>query len=455
MIRLSEGSRAMKKTRGLPVADRQAAALVIIAIVLVVLVGFVALAIDLGYVALTKTSMQAAADAAVLSGGTELKSNLGRNPVPASTMRVAATALAVDYASRHANGDVSSTYLSPDDDVKFGWAKFNTGTGAWDLHWGSELPSVGGHNLIGVIVHRDREGSENADQPLPLIFASVLGSDFSNLQTKASAVIMPANGIRITPGSDESAEAMPFVISQDLWQKYLRAQLYYEGDPDMFSEMTAEEIEGIEDELSDEPLFGHYYEENDGSLVFRQDFADQYDCDCGFQDPESTVEASGELYSDGVLEVDVYPRDNYTAGNFGTIDVGSESNSTADIERQILHGVNATDLSFFPNNQLVLPYTLQGDTGVSVGMKDELEDVLGQCRAVFLFDGLSNPGNTSQFHVVGMAGVRVMHVQLTGNLEFKHLAMQLCEATVSGAIGDLDEQIDEGTTVFTPLILVE
>jgi hypothetical protein len=196
-------------------------------------------------------------------------------------------------------------------------------------------------------------------------------------------------------------------------------------------------------------------EQNDGTFEYRQDFSDDYDCGCNFRDASSTVNAPTDSYSDGVLELDVYPRDDYTAGNFGTVDIGNFSNSTPDIERQILYGANATDLSYFPNNALILPYTVQGDTGISAGIKDDLDAVVGQCRAVFLFDTLSDPGNNAQFGLVGVAGVRVMHAELTGNVEFKHLKLQLCEATLVGGVGDYDEQIGEGTTVFTPLILVE
>ena len=96
-----------------------------------------------------------------------------------------------------------------------------------------------------------------------------------------------------------------------------------------------------------------------------------------------------------------------------------------------------------------------GDTGLSAGIKDELDRVEGDCRVMLLFEGTTDPGNTSVFDLVAFAGIRVMHTELTGSLDFKELSVQRCDAVLTGAVGDLTEVIDEGTTVFTPLILID
>ena len=53
--------------------------------------------------------------------------------------------------------------------------------------------------------------------------------------------------------------------------------------------------------------------------------------------------------SDGILEMNLYPLSNGTGGaapgNFGTVDIGSTNNSTADLSRQILEGISSDDLS--------------------------------------------------------------------------------------------------------------
>ena len=74
---------------------------------------------------------------------------------------------------------------------------------------------------------------------------------------------------------------------------------------------------------------------------------------------------------------------------------------------------------------------------------------------MILFSQMENPGNNASFEVVDMAGIRVMHVEMTGALEYKHLSVQICQSTLGNSIPDLDRPIDRDTTVFTPLILID
>ena len=437
--------------------DRKGAVAVVAAILLVMLLGMVALAVDLGYIMLTKTSLQAATDASCLSGGTELINGMGLQANPPEWVTASASALAKQYAAMHPNGDVTETYLDKSRDVRFGWANFNNEEDKWDQHWGEEIPGVGGYNLIGVTLRRSVLNSSNDDRPLPLIFAKVMGRSFSTLETSAAAVIMPANGIRLGAGEEDTTDLLPFVIRERLWKKYRRAQAYYaaRGIP-----TDATELRQIIDNDANnywgtpptgEPLFGHWVFKQNQAPEFKQDFADIWSCECGF-DAKNSVPFFG---SDGILEMDIFPRDDYTAGNFGTVDIGSFSNSTNDIARQILHGVNSEDLSYLDDGALTLPQTLQGDTGVSSGIKDEIEAVYGQCRTMLLFDTLYNPGNNALFHVIDMAGIRIMQVEMSGALEFKHLSVQVCQSTLGNATPHVEKSIGKDTTVFTPLILIE
>lgn len=437
--------------------QRKGGVAVVAAVLLIMLLGIVAFAVDLGYIATTKTSMQAATDAACLSGGTELINGMGLTPVSPDWVMTSARAIAKEYAARHPNGDVTSSYLDEARDVRFGWAVFNYESMNWDKTWDEEIPGVGGYNLIGVTLRRNVVNSSNDDRPLPLIFAKVLGRSLSNLETTASAVIMPANGVRFGEGDNETTDLLPFVVRELLWEKYRRAQAYYEvhglpSDPEAVREIMDNHANNYwGTPPSGEPLFGHWVFKNNKPPEFKQDFADIWSCDCAFGAEESTT----FFGSDGVLELDIFPRDDYTSGNFGTVDIGSSSNSTADISRQILHGINSDDLSYLDGGALTLPTTLQGDTGVSAGIKDELEAIYGQCRTVLVFSTQYNPGNNALFEVVDLAGVRVMQVQLTGSLEYKHLSVQLCQSTLNNATPDTGNPVGKGTTVFTPLILVE
>jgi hypothetical protein len=122
---------------------------------------------------------------------------------------------------------------------------------------------------------------------------------------------------------------------------------------------------------------------------------------------------------DGVREVDLYPYGHHSLppGNRGTVDLGSPNNSTTDIKRQILHGLNAYDLSFF-NGSLTTdngPIQVNGDTGISAGIKAELEAIKGQPRLIPIFSAVVSPGNNAMYTIVKFVPIRIMHVKLTGN----------------------------------------
>ena len=428
------------------------------ALVLALLMGITALAFDVGYLALTKTQLQAACDSATLAGGTELFSGLGATPTAPAAVVTAAKAEAVTYAGLNPNGELAGSYVDPDNDVVLGWAVYKAG--AWELHDNAQLPDVGGYNMIRVTLHRDNGASTSGDQPVSLFFARVLGRATSNLTVDATAVIVPANGITVTPGSDETSNAMPFALSKRLWEKHLIAQQYYaangfpadfEAEPYYIDPKTGLPYVDAASGLP-EPLFGHYTLDSHGDPEFQQDFYDDWSAgSCCSTDEISSITAGADYR----LEMDVYPRDDFTSGNFGTIDIGSASNGTPEIVRQIVYGANDDDLAHYTNGTLTVPFITGGDTGLSVGIKSALDAVTGHCKAVFLTDEVTNPGNTATFSIVGMAGVRVMHSELTGALKFKHLSLQACDVTLEGGTGDYDDQIGVGDTVFTPLILIE
>ncbi len=140
------------------------------------------------------------------------------------------------------------------------------------------------------------------------------------------------------------------------------------------------------------------------------------------------------LGSDGIREVKLFPLDGggngngVTPGNFGTVDIGSSNNSTADIARQILYGPNATDMAHFPNSTLSIGsngyVTLNGDTGISAGVKDELASIIGKPRIIPLYSQVSGNGNNANYRITRFVGVTVLYVKLTGSLASKHVVVQ-------------------------------
>jgi hypothetical protein len=144
-------------------------------------------------------------------------------------------------------------------------------------------------------------------------------------------------------------------------------------------------------------------------------------------DPSSGLVSAG---GDGIIEMNLYPGaggSQLPPGNFGTVDIGNPNNSTADISRQIREGVNQSDLAWF-GGEINLSSTgfimMNGDTGLSASIKDDLEAVKGQPRSIPLFDQVSGNGNNSFYRIVGFAGIRIMHVKLTGAMSQKAVIIQ-------------------------------
>jgi hypothetical protein len=133
--------------------------------------------------------------------------------------------------------------------------------------------------------------------------------------------------------------------------------------------------------------------------------------------------------SDGVLEVNLYPqgKDSLPPGNRGTVDIGGSNNSTADIARQIVDGVSQEDLAYH-GGEIKLDddgiLMLNGDTGISAGVKDELASIMGQPRAIPLFESVNGPGNNAMYTIIGFVGVRIVDVKLTGKQNDKHVTVQ-------------------------------
>jgi hypothetical protein len=417
----------------------------------VLLMGMTALAIDVGYIAMTKAQLQAAADAATLSGGTALLAGLGDQPQHEQAVAAAGRFVAVYYAFRNRNGDLPASYAHSQRDVGFGWTRWNPATGEWEKHWSlgfgwEELPAGIGFNMIGVTLHRDVVGSSRGDRPLPLLFAQAIGHSSSKLRASATAVILAARGFRIAPGSDEIANVCPLVLHVDLWEKYLRACKHFRAIRGFPSPVNA-----ANDAVTGEPLFGHDIVNESGELVFVQDFLDDFSGGSALQRPVTPFGPG----PDGQLELELYPRDLYLADRLGTVLLGTHS--TPGVARQIVEGVNADDLADFPHHEFDLAATsvISGSSSVHASYEDELNQIAGQSRVILLYDTVANPGEHATFTLAGLAAVRIVDVDLTGAHGPARLRVQYCETTLVGAIADIENGIQDNTNVFTPLMLIQ
>jgi len=435
-----------------------------IALLMLVLFAAVALAVDIGYIMLTQTELQAAADAATLGGGTELLPGLGRFATRTPLqVEQAARPVAVQFAAANGAGGLSAAYADPQRDVAFGHAVFDADAGVWQRSWGSDYAP---YNMVTVTLHRDQAGSTNGDGPLPLFFAQLIGIAEQNMAVDATAVIMPVKGFTRLPDADTNPQVLPFAYREKHWRRLQAAQDWY-TQHGYIPDYGNSDYPMWWDGSTSVPMFGHLEVGNKDVVVYVQDIFDNFAYD------EATGGISGSITQpapDGWLDVNIYPRDwhDLTAGNAGTIDLGDVNNPTSELERQILYGLSAEDFASMDqqglldeSGALVLDPTMDtpatadtnGDTGLSVSIKTPLDAIRGEPRTIALFNDVWLTGNNTMFRLTEFVGVRILDVDLTGNN--KAVWLQMARVVDATGVPDIDSSIGNDTTVFTPLILIE
>jgi len=354
---------------------RHGSVLPLVAVICPVLLAFAALSVDIGQLYNAKAQLQQCADAAALAGAATLvdERRLRENGGTTLEIEMAVRSTAREYVTRnHVLGEGVTVDLnvpnSIDGDILLG-----TLGNLSDYHEALSIANPATYNSVYVRVCRDTE----RNGPIALYFARIMGLYTANVRAEATATIEDdVVGYRVTPTSG-NAGLMPFALHVDAWTALMAGTT---------------------------PTGDQY----------------EYDPDTGEVDPGT----------DGVVEINFYPgggAGQLPPGNFGTVDIGSSSNSTNDIRRQILEGVSAEDLAYH-GGELKLgadgTLTLEGDPGLSAGFKDALEAIVGQPRAVPLFSEVSGNGNNAEYTIVGFAGIRIMDVKLTGSMDSKYVIAQ-------------------------------
>ncbi len=158
---------------------------------------------------------------------------------------------------------------------------------------------------------------------------------------------------------------------------------------------------------------------------------------------------------------------NVLPGNWGTVDIGAENNSTDALRDQILGGLSQGDLDRLYGDGRIsqdthidsdVPAWLQADTGFSAGMKSAVQQIHGETRLVPIYDSDNGEsGNNVEFHIVGWGVVAVVDSQFTGNPNKRHVTVRRSYAYH----GELPPQQDLSNTegviqgAFTSPALVE
>jgi hypothetical protein len=242
--------------------------------------------------------------------------------------------------------------------------------------------NLGQSNAVQVRVRRT--GDMNGE--VPFFFARALGFNGVANRAQATAVVASSfSGFR-APADGGNLDLLPFALDIDTWNDLL---------------------------------------DGGGSDQWRREW------------DESTKSWTVSNGTDGVNEVNLFPQGTGSPGNRGTVDIGGCNNSTKDIARQITDGVSPDDLAhhggkleFDANGEL----PLNGDTGISAGVKDELASIIGQPRMIPIFESVSGPGNNATYTIVKFVGVSVLEVKLTGSMSSKRVTIQPAYLVTGGGI---------------------
>jgi Flp pilus assembly protein TadG len=361
------------------------------AVLMIVLISFVALAVDVGYLYTVRNELQRAADAAAIAATWEL---IDKNSEPgtqtAEGLAESARNKAVQFAALNrvgnaapalATSDVNVGYISDPSDPSQPMVATPTG----------KLPNA-------VFVRIQRTSAQNGE--IPLFFARAFGFQQAASQAQATAALRSGAIGFTTPSDGSSLGILPFALDEETWNSL--------------------SINGT---------------------------------DSWCYNPSTKTVTAG---CDGILECNLYPQGTGQPGNRGTVDIGGPNNNTADIKRQIVDGVSATDLSYM-GGELKIPEDtgilhLYGDTGISAGVKEELASIIGQPKIIPIFRTVFGPGNNADYSIVKFVGIRVLDVKLTGSMASKRLTIQPCNVVIKGAI------YSEGATrtdyVYSPVWLV-
>lgn len=352
--------------------SRKAAILVIFAVTLPVLLICCALATDVGVVMTTRSELQSAADSAALAAAARILEKRGEyvlaNPlddsIPMDGFHSDAQAAAAEFAGKHkAGGKVLSIRSS--EDVNFFYVDPTTRVSS----------PASSEQLNSVVVTTRRDTLANA--PLQLFFANVFGFKQMNVTAEARATFFDQISRIGPPPRDRKSTLMPFAIKKEHWDALLEAQLSGEN-----IDIDGDNKADIKDALS--------YSEDNGTRT-RQN---------------------------GIPELRMFPGDknDLTAGNFGTVDIGGFSESTDRVKEQILNGPTGDQISYHDGGfDFSEPFTMSGDPGISAGMKGALNEIIGEARTIFLYSEVEQPGSKAAYTIIGFVGIRVMAEDLTGS----------------------------------------
>lgn len=373
---------------------RRGAAIILAAFLMGVLVSMLALSIDIGYIAASKAEARRTADAAALAGAWQLVDTATQNGNTCALLEGVNDA-AKNMASLNlvCNSAPSLSIEGQETDVSIGYLSSLESSAT--LNTDSNSP----YRAVRVRIRKN----EASNGQVPLFFARFFGQNGRDMIVESmAATAMQIKGFNSPVFGAADLNLLPFALDDQTW-----IALFNGGGTDNYK----------------------------------------------FTSSNSSI-SSG---TDGIKEVNLYPQGTGSPGNRGTVDIGNCNNSTADLSRQITGGISSQDL-YDLGKPLVLDgngtMTLNGDTGISAGVKDELASIIGQTRIIPVFSSVTGNGNNATYNIVRWVGVRIMAVKLTGSMSSKYLIVQPTSVMARNVVvGDSTRVWSD--SIYSPVVLVK
>jgi hypothetical protein len=341
------------------------------AMLMPVLVGGVALAVDIGVLATARAQLRTVADAAAMAGANRLALPLAAGNPVASADVTAAQSQAIAAAADNSILRVPATLLTNSQ---------NTDTGTEDVVVGyinpdpiqnptryfTNAPGLTPYfNAVKVTARRDA----THDGIVPAFFSRIFGNRGAAI-TQTSVALCEVTGMKSLDGTT-AVNLLPIVLDLPTYKAMIAGQT-----------------------------------------------TDQYT----YNASTGTV-TSGP---DGVTESKLYPVSSGSPGNWGTIKVGVSNNSTSTLSSQIQYGITPAELATFPGGVIQLdPKTgtivFPGNPGISAGIKSAVDAIIGRPVIIPIYDpsyGTGGNGNNAAYTVVKFARVRVLASSFQGNPKY-------------------------------------
>jgi hypothetical protein len=362
------------------------------AILMVFLLGMVAFALDIGYILMAKTEAQTTADAAALAGMSKLMNLLqtasmekGSNnrfrPVQTSDHLNLAREEVIAYANNNKiAGDTVEIQIA---DIEIGFMA-NPVSMASDVIETSGWPARP-YNTVRVTVKRD---DVHYGGKLTLIFGKMVGLQSVEITASATAAFQV--------GTPRFRGNYSMMQGEDLAQNY----------------------GGILPFTVEQAQWNALYNSTSTGTVSYTNFNGQTET----MQITDNFKRDGTAGVDGNREIKMYPSST-TEGNFGTINftLTKFGNSTQTLEDLIINGPSESDwpalttiLGATPTN----PVAVNGDPGISGGMENAVQSIIGKPRILPIFSNVSGSGNNAYYNLIGFVPIRIVAADLSSGNKY-------------------------------------